>query len=135
MLIKKKAEGRFVSAGLSLIAGNHCAAEAKARIGNQAELEQLPVDWAACCSNEPGSLAMVERELDDSARNVPGEILATHQIVTLVMIERIRFEQPPARQSQPFVPIELVIRANAPHARLEQFHLEAIDNSATIVTE
>src|SRR5947209_6630313 len=85
----------------------------KTTISDAIEFEQLGIDGKAAGGRQPFALAVHQIEFDHGTRDVPRSILAANQVVTPVMVERVRLDQPSVGAAQPFAPVELIVGADA----------------------
>ena len=94
--MKKKAERLPVSAFVG--AAERRLAEPESGVGHAVECQQLRIGSAARGGEQLSLLTFTELELGDRARDVPCDILAADEIVSLVVIDRIRLEQTAVRE-------------------------------------
>src|SRR3954452_18638838 len=88
--IRRTIPTRCVAAELP---GESLLSDPEGEVGDTVESEQFRIDAALHCPDQPLRLTRVERELDDRAGDVPGDVLASDQIVPPVMIERVGLDQ------------------------------------------
>jgi len=93
MLMKKGAEAFGVSFGAPLIADERGLPHPKRAIRPQIETEQLGIDCPPSREDQPLRSRGIQIELDDGARDVPRRVLASDQIVRLVMVQRVGLQQ------------------------------------------
>lgn len=93
MLMKKGAQAFGVSFGALLIAGERGMPHPKGGIGPQVESEQLGIDREPGRDNQPLRALQIQIELYGGTRNVPSRVLASDQIVRLVVVQRVGLQQ------------------------------------------
>src|SRR5205085_2216488 len=112
-MLKKVAQACGIATRVRAGSGHQRSlAEAEAAIGQLAERQQLGVDFEQGRVDQPPGFGRAKIELDDRARDIPRDGLASDQVVSLMMIECVGLEQPPVRGPEPFATIELVVGAN-----------------------
>lgn len=94
----------------------HLPSKPERGIGNAVEIEQPGIGWKTGGGDQSTCFVLAEIEFDDGAGEIPRRVLATNQVVSLVMIERVGLDQAAAGRPKPFVPVELVVGANAADA-------------------
>src|SRR5438309_1753076 len=99
--MKKVAKRGCVTLRLVLDPGQMGLPKPKTAISDAIEFEQLAIDRKAGGGRQWFALAVHQLELDHGARDVPPSVLAADQVVTLVMIERVRLDQPSVGAAQP----------------------------------
>ena len=92
---KKLIERSGVTVGVASDVRQTGLAKPEPAISEPVEFQQWPIDGEPGRGDQPLALGRGEVELDDRPRDVPGGILATDQIMALVMIERVGLHQPP----------------------------------------
>ena len=78
---------------------------------------------------------VIEIELDDRTRDVPGGVLAADQVMALMMVERVGLDQPSVTPAQPFVAIELIIGANPNDAPFEVSRIPPAKRTCRVAAE
>jgi hypothetical protein len=77
---------------------------------------------AAGTFDPPDEIALFvwgQGKLHGSTGDVPGNVLATDQIVADMVVDRIRFQESPVRHDEPFPCLEAVVGRNTARSCLE----------------